>query len=333
VNELKEACKDADHLMCTPLSLYMTYFLAKEFSKPISVGCVSPAGPTRHFHCVVMSPAATWLPDFLRKTYNVFSHLLVGELSWMGTRPLLNSAWKEVFGHTLPLKEPLAAAFKKNPPLMLYAYSKYILEKPTDWADVQHVSGYWFLKSQVENKLPEDLETFIHTGEKPIYIGYGSMNSADYKQGELKNLILKSIELSGCRAVVLNAGLDLKKEELPKHIFATEPVPFDLLFPKMAAVVHHGGAGTTAAGLKAGVPSVITPLIYDQRFWAWCVAQKGLGSKPIFWNDLTAEKLSDAIKNVLSDEVMKQKAFETGQCIRNENGIEQAVNLFNAYYC
>ena len=100
----------------------------------------------------------------------------------------------------------------------------------------------------------------------------------------------------------------------------------------MAAVVHHGGAGTTAAGLKAGVPSVITPLIYDQRFWSWCVEKTGAGTKPIPWNNLTADNLAQAILEALSSSTMQNKARQIGENIRNENGVENAVKLINEYY-
>lgn len=332
VNELSDVCKGAEHLMCTPLTLHITYFIAKEFSIPISVGCVNPAGPTRHFHCVAVPPASEWWPGFFKSFYNVASHVIIGELVWQGERPFLHNAWKEVFGHGLPFKEPLAGAFKKKPPLMLYAYSKYVLAKPADWASVQHVTGYWFWKPPVQKQLDPELEEFICKGDKPFYIGFGSMNSDQYKNGAVKKLILETVAKTGRRAVVLNAGLGLVKEELPENIYATAPVPFELLFPKMAAIVHHGGAGTTAAGLRAGVPSVITPLIFDQRFWAWCAGKTGAAIKPIPWNDLNSDNLSAAILEAMNDEKMKAKANEIGNAIRNENGVEEAVKLFNEYY-
>ena len=114
---------------------------------------------------------------------------------------------------------------------------------------------------------------------------------------------------------------------------AAGPVPFEYLFPRMAAVIHHGGAGTTAAGLRAGVPSVITPLIFDQRFWSWCVEKIGVGTKPIAWNKLGVDNLSSAIQAALHDNVMQNKAGLIGQEIRAENGVEEAVKLFHSYYC
>ncbi len=333
VKEVAEACKGADHIMCTPLTLYIAYFTAKEFSIPISVGCVNPAGPTRYFHNVVCPPAAEWLPSTVKKAYNVLSHVVIGELVWFGERPFLNKAWQEVYGHKLPVREPLGAAFKKNPPLMLYAYSKHVLPKPADWAPIQHVTGYWFLKSRREWNPAPELEQFLAAGEKPLYIGFGSMNNNQYKNGAVKNMILDTLKKTGKRAVLLNEGLGLTENDLNENILAAGPVPFEYLFPRMAAVIHHGGAGTTAAGLRAGVPSVITPLIFDQRFWSWCVEKIGVGTKPIAWNKLGVDNLSSAIQAALHDNVMQNKAGLIGQEIRAENGVEEAVKLFHWSYC
>lgn len=333
VQELQEACKDAEHLMCTPLTLHITFFLAKEFSLPISVGCVNPAGPTKYFHNVAVPPPAAWLPGFAKSTYNVLSHLIISDLIWQGERPYLHAAWKKVFGHGLPFREPLTPAFKKNPPLMLNAYSNYVLPKPADWSVVQHVTGYWFLKP-LQAWSPDDaLEKFLAAGDKPVYIGFGSMNSNEYKNGALKNMILETIQRTGKRAVVLNAGLGLVQAELPETIFATGPVPFDYLFQKMAAVVHHGGAGTTAIGLKAGVPNVITPLIFDQRFWAWCAEKTGAAVPAIPWNKLNADNLTQAINTAVSNKDIISKAQEIGERINSENGVDEAVKLFKAFYC
>jgi len=332
VKELLEACKDADHLMCTPLTLHLTFFLAQELSKPISIGCVNPAGATKYFHNIAVPPPAAWLPDFAKRTYNYSSHTIIGDLVWMGERPYLNAAWKTVFGHGLPFREPLTKAFKKNPPLLFNAYSKYVLPKPEDWSEVQLVTGYWFLKPQGEWKADAELENFLASGDKPVYVGFGSMNSNEYKDGALKNMILEAVKRTGKRAVILNSGLDLVQSELPENVFASGPVPFDYLFPKMAALVHHGGAGTTGIALKAGVPSVITPLIFDQRFWAWCAERTGAATTPIPWNKLNVENLTAAIDTAVSNPEIINRAKEIGEKINGENGVEEAVRLFDSYY-
>lgn len=107
----------------------------------------------------------------------------------------------------------------------------------------------------------------------------------------------------------------------------TEAVPHNWLFPRMAAVVHHGGVGTTAAGLAAGVPSIITPFFADQPFWARRVYELGVTSKPIARRRLTVDNLTEALERVMSDEEMRKRAASLGERIRTENGVAQAVKI------
>ena len=123
------------------------------------------------------------------------------------------------------------------------------------------------------------------------------------------------------------AGGGLRSSDLPESVFAVESLPHSWLFPQMAAVVHHGGAGTTAAGLRAGVPSVLIPFMGDQPFWGRRVHDLGTGTKPIPRKQLTADKLAEAIETAVSDEVMRERAASLGERIRAENGVSQAVRL------
>jgi sterol 3beta-glucosyltransferase len=117
----------------------------------------------------------------------------------------------------------------------------------------------------------------------------------------------------------------LKSNDLPGHIFQLDSIPHSWLYPRMAAVVHHGGAGTTAAGLRAGVPSIVVPFHGDQPFWGRCIQNLGVGPAPVPRNRLTAEKLATAIHLATSDPAIATRAATLGQKIRNENGIARAV--------
>ena len=108
-----------------------------------------------------------------------------------------------------------------------------------------------------------------------------------------------------------------------------DSIPHSWLFPRVSAVIHHGGASTTAAGLKAGVPSVIIPFFGDQPFWGQRIADLGVGTKPIPRKKLTAERLANAIQEVVTNEDMRQRAAKLGKQIQTENGIESAVEIFN----
>jgi UDP:flavonoid glycosyltransferase YjiC (YdhE family) len=119
---------------------------------------------------------------------------------------------------------------------------------------------------------------------------------------------------------------------LPDDVFKIDSVPFDWLFPKMSMVVHHGGAGTTATGLRAGVPSVIVPFFADQHFWAWRVRELGVGPKAISRKKLSAERLATAINEVLGDKKMKTRAAALGRAIRSEDGVGQAVRDIHDHF-
>jgi sterol 3beta-glucosyltransferase len=109
----------------------------------------------------------------------------------------------------------------------------------------------------------------------------------------------------------------------------TDSIPHSWLFPRVSAVIHHGGASTVAAGLRAGVPSIVIPFFGDQPFWGQRVADLGVGTKPIPRKKLTAEKLANSIREVITNQEMRQRAEKLGKQIQAENGIKSAVKIFN----
>lgn len=120
--------------------------------------------------------------------------------------------------------------------------------------------------------------------------------------------------------------------DLPDDVYRIDSVPFDWLFPRMTAVVHHGGAGTTATGLRAGVPTVVVPFFGDQHFWGWRVEELGAGPKPIPRRKLTVERLTSAIQEAITNKEMQSRAASLGQQIRAENGVANAVEAI-ARWC
>jgi UDP:flavonoid glycosyltransferase YjiC (YdhE family) len=154
------------------------------------------------------------------------------------------------------------------------------------------------------------------------------------KPEETTNLVLDALTQTRQRAILLSGWGGLNKADLPDTVLMVDSIPHSWLFPRVAAVVHHGGAGTTAAGLRAGVPSIITPFFGDQPFWGQRVADLGVGTPPIPRKQLTVDQLALAINTVVSDQTMRQRAADLGSRIRAEDSIAQAVaviqNLENA---
>ena len=143
--------------------------------------------------------------------------------------------------------------------------------------------------------------------------------------------VIEAVRLSNQRAVLLGGWASIHEGDLPDHIYAIESAPHDWLFPQIAAVVHHGGAGTTAAGLRAGVPSVVVPFFADQPYWGWRIHSLGVGPKPILQKKLTAQSLANAITLAVTDKDMQHRAALLGEKIRSEDGVARAVEIVNNY--
>ena len=143
---------------------------------------------------------------------------------------------------------------------------------------------------------------------------------------------MRALALSGQRGVLLSGWAGLGKgRTLPEFVFSAESLPHSWLFPRMAAVVHHGGAGTTGAALRSGIPSVLTPLAADQPSWARQVHALGAGPAPLPFQTLTAERLAEAIREAVTNAAMRQRATELSKQIQAEDGVGQTMEHFLRY--
>ncbi|KAK1311087.1 Sterol 3-beta-glucosyltransferase UGT80B1 [Acorus calamus] len=210
-----------------------------------------------------------------------------------------------------------------------YMWSSHLVPKPRDWGSLVDVVGYCFLNLGMKYQPKEELVHWIQRGTKPIYIGFGSMPL----EGAAKttDIILEALRETGQRGIIDRGWGDLGNIlEVPDNIFLLEDCPHDWLFPLCSAVVHHGGAGTTATGLRAGCPTAIIPFFGDQFFWGERIHQVGVGPAPIPISELTVEVLSNCIKFMLDPEV-KLRAMELAKKIENEDGVAAAVNAFHRH--
>ena len=212
-----------------------------------------------------------------------------------------------------------------HPVPVLYAMSPLLLPRPVDWDEHIHMTGFWLDEDTNDYQPSPELEAFLNAGEKPVYIGFGSMTSGDV--GETLAIVQEAIRMSGIRAVIATGwggGAPTPQE----NVFVVEGyVPHDWLFSHVSAVVHHGGAGTTAAGLCAGCPTLVIPFGGDQPFWAMRVRMMGLGPTPISREKLTAPKLARALRNLTTVKSYRIAAAELGDRLRTEHGVITAANL------
>ncbi|MFC1961172.1 glycosyltransferase, partial [Chloroflexota bacterium] len=237
-----------------------------------------------------------------------------------GLRNPLNQ-WRETAG-IQPLALRQRWRFDALPNLtipMIYAHSSAVLPRPFDWLSHWHVAGYWFLDAPPEWQPPPDLLDFLQAGDSPVYIGFGSMSGRNPEQ--MTHLVLDALQQSEQRGILAAGWGGLSPTDLSENVYVLDEVPHSWLFPRVAAVVHHGGAGTTAAGFRAGVPSIIVPHFGDQLFWGKRAEKLGVGVRPIPRKKLTASRLAEAIRQVIDDGPMYQRASTLGEVIRTEDGI------------
>ena len=311
------ACQGSQLIISGLGGLFVGLALAEKLGLPLIQAYLYPFTPTREFPCVL-----TPLPQWRLTTWaNPLSHRLGQQMMWQATRPADNKARREVLG--LP-PAPLFGPFSSTTAApLIYGYSPQVIPRPGDWGDNQQVTGYWFLDPPASWQPPPALVDFLQNGPPPVFVGFGSMGSQ--KPEQTTALILQALAQTGQRGVLLSDWNGFRSKALPESVFLTDPVPYAWLFPQMTAVVHHGGAGTTAAGLAAGAPSILAPFMGDQPFWAQRVHQLGVGPKPIPRRRLTVEHLSAAIHIAVTDDTMRAAAARLGERIREEDGVARAV--------
>jgi UDP:flavonoid glycosyltransferase YjiC (YdhE family) len=208
---------------------------------------------------------------------------------------------------------------------VLYGFSPSVIPPPIDWNVNTHITGYWFIDEADDWQPPSTLLDFLQSDSPPVYIGFGSMSNRNPEQ--TADLIIQALLRINQRAVLLSGWGGLLKAIIPDSIYMIDSIPHSWLFPRVSAVVHHGGASTTAAGLRAGVPSIIVPFFGDQPFWGQRIADLGVGSKPIPRQKLTVERLAKAIQDVVTNEDIRQRAAKLGRQIRTEDGIASSVEI------
>ena len=320
------ACQGAELIIYSLVGIW-AYHVAEKLGVPCSFASPMPGiAPTRAYP----NPNGLFPSLPLGGGYNRLTHILSGHLFQLFTGPLINRYRKEKLHlPAIPFGKYPYFHMGGRPQTLLCSYSPIISPRPSDWGDNIHICGYWFLDPAPDWQPSAQLITFLEAGAPPVYIGFGSM--ANRTPQKTAQLVQEALELSGQRGILAAGWGGLDNANLPEFIFALDSVPHAWLFPRMAAVVHHGGAGTTGAGFCAGVPSILVPHLGDQPFWAKRVTELGVGPQPIPRRKLTAERLAGAITIATTDQNMQARAAALGERIRAEDGVARAIEIIEGF--
>ncbi|HSG24959.1 MAG TPA: glycosyltransferase [Anaerolineales bacterium] len=319
------ACQGTDLILGGMGGVFNGLALAEKFNLPFLQAYLVPFSPTQEFPSVLVPG----LPPFLSKIFNQPSHHLTRQMIWQGFRSADQLARKEVLGlPPAPYFGPYHSPHLDRMPT-LYGFSPSVISHPQDWGKDIHITGYWFLDAEDHWTPPDELLNFLNAGPPPVYIGFGSMSNQRPK--ETTDLIVNALRQINQRGILLSGWGGLQTTELSDSVMMVDSIPHAWLFPRMAAVVHHGGAGTTAAGMRAGVPSLVVPFFGDQPFWGQRIAELGAGPSPIPRKKLTVDCLAQAIHQAVTDDRIRQNAAVLGARIQAEDGVAQAVEIISQF--
>ena len=320
--DILEACHQSDLIIYHSFALPFVYFIGKELDIPCIPASIDPL-PTREHPALALN--VNWSRS---KVFNLFTHHLVDQFGWRVFLPVLRKSWrgKVDISALNPYKQIL-----KEQRLVLCAYSPVVVPRPKDLPEHVVITGYWFLDHHSNWQPPTDLVEFINSGKPPIYIGFGSIGNPN-ERNHTADLVLRALEETGQRAVLAAGWGEMGiGQQLPKDVFLLKSIPHSWLFPRMAAVIHHAGPGTTAAGLSAGIPNATVPHFGSHFFYAKCIADLGAGPKPIDRKKLSFEQLTQAINIATHDQSIKERASAIGSQIRAEDGVYQAIQAIRQY--
>jgi UDP:flavonoid glycosyltransferase YjiC (YdhE family) len=316
-----EACEAADLIVHTFTHLVGGHTLAREMNIPdVHIQTFPMFTPTGDY------PNVT-LPDLKLRALNRLTHVVSRQIIW----------WTSKYGYEqvrrragLP-KRKLYSPFDRDPlhppTPILCAWSPGVLPPSSDWRSNVHVTGYYFFDSDISYQPPVELQQFLEAGDPPICVSFGSMVNRDAEK--IDRIIRESLMQTNQRGIILS-GWGGVNPGSSNDLLYLDSAPHDWLLPRCTMVIHHGGAGTTSAGLRAGIPNIVVPFTADQPFWGGRVHALGAGPRPILVKDLSVERLTQAMAAAGGDAI-RTRAQALGMKIRGEAGVNQAVELLESH--
>ncbi|KAI5461862.1 hypothetical protein BGZ63DRAFT_356157 [Mariannaea sp. PMI_226] len=316
----------ADCIIANPPS-FAHIHCAEKLGIPLHIMFTMPYSPTQAFpHPLANIQSSNADP----RLTNYISYAMIEVLSWQGIGDIINRFRAKCLG-----LDPVSLIWAPGMLQRLkvhhtYCWSPALIPKPKDWGPHISISGFCFLNLASNYTPTSDLQAFLDAGPPPVYIGFGSIVLDD--PDAMTALILETVRKTGQRVLLSKGwgGMGDDRFHIPTSVFMLGNVPHDWLFNHVSCVVHHGGAGTTAAGITAGRPTVVVPFFGDQLFWGAMVARAGAGPDPIPHKQLTADNLADAINFCLQPECLEH-AKDLASKIAKERGSDMGAQSFHQY--
>jgi UDP:flavonoid glycosyltransferase YjiC (YdhE family) len=311
-----EACRGADVLVTNFGTTLVADGISKKLGVPVAQAFNVPITPTSAF------PGALFPGLDFGGLSRRLGHRLTRAALWLTARASTNEACVEVLGaRSAPLLPGPYAGLLPGP--VLYGFSEAFLPRPPDWGSDVEVTGFWFVEEPSTFTPPADLTRFLDEGPPPVCVGFGSMSTE--KPEDVSAMVLEAAKTARVRLVLLSGWAGLTPGRLSNDVLALSGVPHSWLYPRCRAVVHHGGAGTTAAAVRAGVPAVVIPFHGDQPFWASRVQRLGVGPEGFSRRKLSARRLADALELAVTSDALRERAAELGRRVRAEQGALRAA--------
>jgi sterol 3beta-glucosyltransferase len=319
LRETLAGCEGADVIIGGIGGMGTGIAVAEALGVPFLEAHLQPVGHPTDAYPAVLAP---WVPGWLGPSVRRASHRISEAALWASMSAPVARARRRVLGLRRPPRAHLA-----HP--VLYGFSPAVVQVPDEGPRRRFTTGYWTLPTPAGWTPPPHLAAFLAAEGAPIVsIGFGSMVGADPVR--LAHLGRDAARAAGGRTRMLTGWGGIESDG-SDDCFVIDAVPHSWLFAHVDAIVHHGGAGTTGASLRAGVPATVVPFTMDQPFWGARVAELGVGPTPIQRRRLTRERLAAALHACIHDAGMRTRAAALGRRLRAEDGVGEAVRRIGAW--
>ena len=315
--QTEEACASADLIIHTFTHAVGAHTLAREMNIPdIHIQTFPMFTPTGDYPNIA-------LPNLKLRFLNRLTHIVSRRITSWASRIGYEQVRRQAGLPKRKLYSPFDEDSLRSPTPILCAWSPSILPPSSDWKSNVHVIGYFFFDENMAYEPPAELRSFLSAGEPPVCVSFGSMIHRDAER--IDEIIRDALKRSKQRAVILSGWGSVHRTSTSDVLYL-DAVPHDWLLPHCKMLIHHGGAGTTSAGLRAGIPQVVVPFMADQPFWGKRIHAIGVGSHPLRVKNISTDQLMQAMVESEAQAVCEQARL-VSQFVRKDAGVLLAIDI------